>query len=61
MRKTRLENCIVCGKPLKKRGTLVCEKCRTKGWIDCKAEMAEKRKKTLEDADEVLRKLVEAK
>jgi len=61
MRKNRLENCVVCGEPLKKRGVLICEKCRAKGWVDCKAEITEKRKEKLADADEVLRRLVEAK
>jgi len=61
MRKIRLENCVVCGEPLKKRGVLICEKCRAKGWVDCKAEITEKRKEKLADADEVLRRLVETK
>lgn len=56
-----MENCVVCGEPLKKRGVLICEKCRAKGWVDCKAEITEKRKEKLADADEVLRRLVEAK
>ena len=54
------ENCVICGKPLTKKGSFICEKCRAKGWIDCNVESAKKKKKTIERTDEVLKQLVQA-
>ena len=55
-----MEKCIICGEPLEKRGILICRKCRSKGWIDCKAEKEKNKKQALAEAEEVLHELVEA-